>query len=69
VTGIDKAIEAAGGEVALAELLGVSQQAVNKMKQRGYCAPKRAEQIANNFPINVDELIDPTLVEILKGPK
>ena len=50
----------------LAELLGVSQQAVNKMKRRGFCSPQRAEQIANNFAIPAEELVDPALVKLLQ---
>lgn len=66
MTGIERAIEVAGGEKALGELLGVSQQAINKMKRRGYVTLQRAEQIANNFPIAVDQLVDPEVVRVMK---
>lgn len=67
MTGIDRAIEAAGGEKALGDLLGVTQQAVNKMKRRGYCSVAKAEQIANNMPIPVEDLLDPEVVRVMKG--
>lgn len=69
MTGIERAIEVAGGEAALASLLGVSQQAVNKMKRRGYCSAARAEQIANHFPVEVRDLIDPALVRLMRGTR
>jgi DNA-binding transcriptional regulator YdaS (Cro superfamily) len=66
MTGIERAIDLAGGETALGELLGVSQQAINKMKRKGYVTLQRAEQIANNFPIEVSQLVDPEVVRLMK---
>ena len=70
MTGIRKAIEAAGGEVALADLCGVTQQAVSKWKQRGYVPLRpvdRATQITNMFRIERKELIDPALLDAVEG--
>lgn len=69
MTGIDKAIEASGSETALAEMLGVSQQAVNKWKQRGYVPQGRVDQIAGHFGIEKDELLDPMIVQLFKDWK
>ena len=67
MTGIDKAVQAAGSKSALAALLGISQQAVSKMQRRGFCPIKRAEQIAAAFPIPVDELLNPEMVRLMRG--
>jgi DNA-binding transcriptional regulator YdaS (Cro superfamily) len=68
--GIDKAIVAAGSETALAEMLGVSQQAVSKWKKRGFVPIKpvdRASQINNATGVERRELIDPALLEAVDG--
>lgn len=64
-TGIGKAVTAAGSQTALAEMLGVTQQAVAKWQGRGWAPLERAKQIANAFPITLKELIDPKLREML----
>jgi len=66
MTGIERAIEAAGGEAALGELLGVSQQAVSKMKRRGFVPLHRVGQIVAAFRIAREDLIDPAIREALK---
>ena len=66
VPGIERAIAAAGSEAALGELLGVTQQAVNRMKKRGYAPRDRVEQIANAFGIPRADLIDPALKGLLE---
>lgn len=66
MTGIEKAIERAGGEAALGEMLGVTQQAVNKMKRRGFVPLSRVQQIADAFGIARSELLDPAIVETVK---
>lgn len=43
---METAITAAGGQVALARKIGVTQQSVSKWKRRGWCPEERAEQIA-----------------------
>ena len=67
MTGIEKAIEAAGSEAKLGELLGCSQQAVNKMRKRGFVPPTRADQIAAMMKIDRVELIDPALRAAVLG--
>ncbi len=66
MTGIDKAIAAAGSEAKLGDMLGISQQAVNKMKKRGYAPLCRVDQLTNAFRIERDELIDPRLREAVR---
>lgn len=66
-SGIERAIAAAGSETLLAEQLDITQQAVNKLKQRGFASLARARQINHRYPsIAVLDLIDPDLVQELK---
>lgn len=67
MTGIDKVIEAAGGQPALAEVLGVTQQAVSLWKQRGFPPAARVDQLATNFNVPREELIDPAVLKLVKG--
>lgn len=66
MTGIEKAIEAAGSETALGEVLGVSQQAVNKWKVQGYVPQGRVEQLSRMYEIPRDDLLDPQIVALFK---
>ena len=64
-SGIERAIAAAGSESLLAEQLDITQQAVNKMKQRGWCSLARARQINRRYPsIAVRDLIDPEIAAL-----
>lgn len=65
--GIDKIIDAAGGQTALADVLGVSQQAVAKWAKRGYVPGPRVDQLANAFNVDRTELIDPRAIALIKG--
>lgn len=67
VTGIDKVIAAAGGQTALADVLGVSQQAVSKWQKRGFVPAERVDQLAANFNVERGELIDPAIKQLFKG--
>lgn len=67
MTGIEKAIEAAGGQTALAEMLGCSQQNVAKMKSRGFCPVETAEKIAERYGIPVLELVSPSLRAVVEA--
>lgn len=65
MTGMARAILAAGSQGKLAELLGVTQQAVSKWEARGWAPLKRARQIAAAFPIALKELVDPDTAELI----
>ena len=67
MTGIEQAIEIAVSESKLAALLGCSQQAITKMKRRGYVPPTRADQIAAMMKIDRTALIDPALRAAVMG--
>lgn len=65
MTGMDKAIAQAGSQTALGEMLGVTQQAINKWQRRGWAPLARARQIAQSFPIALKELVDPDTAELM----
>lgn len=56
-TGIEKAVDAAGGQVKMAAALGVTQQAVSFWVRRGYVAPLRAIEIEMQWGVPRIELI------------
>lgn len=62
MTGIEEAIQLAGGQEALAFMFEppITQQAVSVMKARGYAPVIRAHQIRRWYPqIALDRLIAP----------
>lgn len=58
-TGIECAIEAAGGMRALSRQLGVSLQSVQNYKRRGWCSIQRAIEIEAQYGIPRTELVSP----------
>jgi DNA-binding transcriptional regulator YdaS (Cro superfamily) len=59
ISGIDAAIDVAGGQEALAKLLGCTQQNVSFWKARGYAPNLRAVEIEQHTGIARLRLIDP----------
>ena len=68
-TGIAEAIRAAGGQEALGESLGVSQQVVSTWHKRGWVPLARVEQIARRYSIDRLRLMDPKVCALLGGAK
>lgn len=64
-TGIQRAVIAAGGQVKLAETLGVSQQYISLAVRQGYVSPPRAQEIEAEFGIPRHELVNPKLARVL----
>jgi DNA-binding XRE family transcriptional regulator len=62
--GIDRAIEAAGGVVALAKAIGVAHQVITRWKKDGYVPAKRVATVAAMFNVPARDLMDPRLVEL-----
>jgi DNA-binding transcriptional regulator YdaS (Cro superfamily) len=56
-----------GGAEALAEALGVSQQAVSQWKAHGYVPPRRARQITELTGVPVAELVHPHIAELMRA--
>ena len=77
-TGIEQAVEKAGGRKALGAVLGamdpvpegenpkpISEQAVGQWVLRGWVPPERARQIEELYGIDIRLLLKPDLVRIL----
>jgi DNA-binding transcriptional regulator YdaS (Cro superfamily) len=66
--GIDRAVEAAGTQAKLAEILGVTQQAVAGMVRRGHVSPARAIEIEALYGIPRRDLVSRRLADLLSTP-
>lgn len=64
MTGILKAVQAAGSQRKLAADLKVSQQAVSQWVTRGYVPLDRALEIKQLYFVEVRDLVSPTLVSM-----
>jgi DNA-binding transcriptional regulator YdaS (Cro superfamily) len=64
-TGIELAIEVAGGQDALAKSLGCTQQNVSFWKSQGYVPNLRAVEIEQATGVPRIQLIDPRVLELL----
>lgn len=64
-TGIQEAVDKAGGQKQLADLLGVSRQAVQNFVRRGYVPTGRAIEVEAQTGVDRKRLVDPRLVGLL----
>lgn len=67
-TGIAHAVVLAGSQKALADALGVSQQAVSEWETKGWVPLERATEIEALYGIPRVHLIDPKIVDTLEAP-
>lgn len=67
MTGIDKAVAAAGGARQLAQQLGVTRQAVQKWQQCGWVPTSRALEIEQLHGMSRWALIKPAIAAILSA--
>lgn len=65
-TGIQQACDKMGGQVALAEALGVSQPAVSRWVGRGYAPRDRILRIAELTGVDTQRLADPRYLEAIR---
>lgn len=66
MTGIKKAIDAAGGQVKLAEALNVSQQVVSQWHTKGWVPAGRVIEIESLYGVPRQELVKPKLRDLLE---
>ena len=64
-TGIQKVVDMAGSQGRVAEILGVTQQAVSEWVRRGYAPSSRLVEIEAQFGVPRTDLIDPKLRDLL----
>lgn len=65
LSGIERAIHAAGSQARLAEILGCSQQNVSFWLRQGYCPPDRVVEIEQATGVDRALLINPRLLDLL----
>lgn len=65
MSGIDKAVSAAGGRSELADTLGVSVQAIYLWVKRGWVPPARAIELEQRYGIPRVDLVKPSLAALL----
>lgn len=70
MTGIESAIQQAGGRRAFAESLNppVSLQAVFQWLHRGWVPPRRALEIERLYGVDRAHLVKPDLVDLVGAP-
>ena len=66
--GIFKAVKTAGSQTALAEAMGVSQQAISKWIRFGWVPVDRAVEIEGLYGSPRRELVSPKLRDLLEPP-
>jgi len=65
-TGIQQAVEAKGGQTALAEALGVAKQAVQGWVDKGFAPVGRARQISHASGVDPRLLVDPVIRDLFE---
>lgn len=68
ITGIEDAVEKAGGQVKMALQLGVTQQAVSKWVRGGSVPVRRALEIEAQYGVPRSRLISPRLIDLVDMP-
>lgn len=63
--GIERVVEIAGSQEAVAHKCGVTQQAVSRWVARGYAPLARAIELEAQYGVDRRELVDPKIVGLL----
>lgn len=64
-TGIQAACDHAGGQEKLADMLGVTKQAVQQFVKKGFVPLRRAIEIEAQTGVDRKRLVDPAIVDLL----
>lgn len=68
-SGVEQAIDKAGGgtkgKQAIAELLGVTEQAINNFSRKGWFPLERARQVADVYGLPLADLVRPDIRQAL----
>lgn len=67
-SGIEEAVKAAGGQVQMAEALGVTQQAVSIWVRQGWAPNGRIVEIETRFGVPRQRLINPRIADLVDLP-
>ena len=67
--GVSQAIQAAGSQRKLADLLGVSQQAISIWLDQGWVPLRRAQEIETSLGIPRSSLINPRIADLVDLPE
>lgn len=67
-TGVQEAIRKVGGQRALGELVGASQQAVAKWARKGWVPVGRVVEVEQVTGVPRDRLVKPQLANLLADP-
>jgi hypothetical protein len=65
-TGAEAAVAAAGGQVKLAQALGVTQQSVSEWVRRGWFPLPRARKIVELYGVRITDLVHPDIVALVE---
>ncbi|MFL6728085.1 MAG: YdaS family helix-turn-helix protein [Sphingomicrobium sp.] len=57
MSGVQQAIDKAGGKKPLADLFGVTEQAINRFLTKGYFPLERARQVADVYGIPLADMV------------
>ena len=66
--GVENAITVAGSQVKLAQVLGVTQQAVSRWRLRGWVPLRRAQEIEAQLGVPRITLINPRIADLVDAP-
>ena len=64
LTGLARAVEAAGSISALARALGIAHQVANRWVRRGYVPAARALELEVLYGVPAKDLVKPSLLEL-----
>lgn len=68
-SGIQRAVDAAGSQAALANQLEVSQQFIHKSVRKGYLPLDRAQAVSAIYGIDLADLVRPDIANAMRSAR